>query len=107
MRYICDTYCNTAFPRNAVFSLPFFRRRLMMNQYCGTGRIAGCQFSLHAMSDQFVNIVLSTLEEVDTSKVWMETDDISTCIRGKMVHVFDVVKAVCLHAAKTGKHVAM
>jgi len=79
----------------------------MMNQYCGTSRIAGCQFSLHPMSDQFVNIILSTLEEVDTSKVWMETDDISTCIRGKMVHVFDVVKAVFLHAAKTGEHVAM
>lgn len=78
-----------------------------MNQYCGTSRIAGCQFSLHPMSDQFVNIILSTLEEVDTSKVWMETDDISTCIRGKMVHVFDVVKAVFLHAAKTGEHVAM
>jgi energy-coupling factor transport system substrate-specific component len=78
-----------------------------MNSNCGTSRITGCQFSLHPMSDQFVDIILSTLEEVDTSKVWMETDDVSTCIRGKMVHVFDVTKAIFLHATKTGVHVAM
>ncbi|WP_068672635.1 YkoF family thiamine/hydroxymethylpyrimidine-binding protein [Oceanobacillus sp. Castelsardo] len=78
-----------------------------MNNYCGTSRIAGCQFSLHPMSDRFADIILSTLNEVDTSKVWKETDDVSTCIRGKMVHVFDVAKAVFLHAAKTGEHVAM
>lgn len=78
-----------------------------MNTYCGTSRIAGCQFSLHPMSDRFVDIILSSMEEVDTSKVWKETDDVSTCIRGKMVHVFDVIKAIFLHAAKTGEHVAM
>lgn len=59
------------------------------------------------MSDQFVEIILSTLEKADTSKVWKETDDVSTCIRGRMVHVFDVAKALFLHAAKTGEHVAM
>lgn len=78
-----------------------------MSNYCGTSRIAGCQFSLHPMSSNFESIILSTLEEVDTSKVWKETDDVTTCIRGKMVHVFDVAKAIFLHAAKTGEHVAM
>lgn len=78
-----------------------------MRSNCGTSRIAGCQFSLHPMSDNFVDIILSTLSEVDTSKVWKETDDVSTCIRGKMVHVFDVAKAIFLYAANTGEHVAM
>ncbi|WP_156292030.1 YkoF family thiamine/hydroxymethylpyrimidine-binding protein [Oceanobacillus salinisoli] len=79
----------------------------MSNNHCGTSRIAGCQFTLYPMSDHFVDIILSALEEVDTSKVWKETDDVSTCIRGKMVHIFDVTKAIFLHAAKTGEHVAM
>ncbi|WP_188207525.1 Ykof family thiamine-binding protein [Alkalibacillus aidingensis] len=78
-----------------------------MTNHCGTSRIAGCQFTLYPMSDNFVDIILTALDEVDSSKVWKDTDDVSTCIRGKMVHVFDVTKAIFLHAAKTGEHVAM
>lgn len=72
-----------------------------------TDRIAGCQFNLSVMSDDFSDVILSALAEVDTSKVWKDTDDVSTCVRGRMTHVFDVVKAVYLQAAKTGKHVEM
>ncbi|HLS07510.1 YkoF family thiamine/hydroxymethylpyrimidine-binding protein [Lentibacillus sp.] len=79
----------------------------MTRNSCGTSRITGCQFTLFPMSDKFVDIILGSLDEVDTSKVWKDTDDVSTCVRGKMVHVFDVVKALFLHAAKTGEHVAM
>lgn len=78
-----------------------------MENYCGTSRIAGCQFSLHPMSRDFENIILSSLEKTDTSKVWKETDDVTTLIRGKMIHVFDITKAIFLHAASTGEHVAM
>ncbi|WP_246521435.1 MULTISPECIES: Ykof family thiamine-binding protein [Ornithinibacillus] len=79
----------------------------MMKNVCGTSRIAGCQFTLFPMSNQFVEIILTALEEVDTSKVWKDTDDVSTCVRGRIVHIFDVTKAIFLHAAKTGEHVAM
>lgn len=79
----------------------------MSNSVCGTSRIVGLRFSLYPMSSQFVEIIKSTLKEVDTSKVWMHTDDISTCIRGKMEHVFDVAKAMYLHAAKTGEHIVL
>ncbi|MFG6116732.1 YkoF family thiamine/hydroxymethylpyrimidine-binding protein [Halobacillus sp. MO56] len=79
----------------------------MSNKVCkGTSRIAGCRFSVHPMTDDFVNVILSALEEVDTSKVWLETDDVSTCVRGKIPHVFDVTEAIFSHAAKTGHHVA-
>ncbi|MBR7553925.1 Ykof family thiamine-binding protein [Allobacillus sp. GCM10007491] len=78
-----------------------------MTNECGNSRIAGCQLTLFPMSDDFVDVILSALDETDTSKVWKDTDDVSTCIRGKMVHVFDVAHAIYLHAAKTGKHVAM
>lgn len=69
-------------------------------------RIVGASFSIHPMSDDFVQVILGALEETDTSAVWMETDDVSTTVRGKMGHIFDVTRAVCLHAARTGKHVA-
>ena len=75
-------------------------------QQCSGSRIAGCSFSIHPMSDNFIEIITNALEKVDTSKVWMQTDDVTTTVRGKMVHVFDVTKAIFLHAAKTGEHVA-
>src|SRR5699024_11375894 len=70
-------------------------------------QIAGASFSLYPMSDDFVDIIKGALKETDTSKVWMETDDVTTTVRGKMLHVFDVTKSICIHAAKTGKHVAL
>src|SRR5699024_9498856 len=36
----------------------------------------------------------------------MQTDDVTTTVRGKMVHVFDVTKAIMIHAAERGIHVA-
>ncbi|SEO87516.1 YKOF-related Family [Amphibacillus marinus] len=78
----------------------------MTNFVCGSNRIAGCSFSIHPMSDDFINIILGALKEVDTSKVWMETDDVTTLVRGRIPHIFDITKAILLHAAKTGVHVA-
>lgn len=78
----------------------------MSSQACGTSKIAGASFTISPMSDDFVNIILSSLEKVDTSKVWMKTDDVTTTVRGKLVHVFDVTKAIFMLAAKTGEHVS-
>ncbi|PPA69744.1 YkoF family thiamine/hydroxymethylpyrimidine-binding protein [Jeotgalibacillus proteolyticus] len=73
---------------------------------CGTSRIVGCRFSLHPMTNDFVSLIKGAIEAVDTSKVWRYTDDVSTCVRGREAHVFDVVKAMVLHTSKTGAHVA-
>lgn len=78
----------------------------MTNESCGTSKIAGASFSLYPMSNDFIDIIKSALKEVDTSKVWMKTDDVTTTIRGKIVHVFDVTSAIFLNAAQSGKHVA-
>ncbi|KNE22419.1 Ykof family thiamine-binding protein [Virgibacillus pantothenticus] len=72
---------------------------------CSQSKIAGCDFALYPMTDQFVHVIMKALEEVDTSKVWVKTTDVGTCVRGKIVHVFDVTKALFLHAAQTGHHV--
>lgn len=68
-------------------------------------QIAGCSFSIYPMCDQFVDLILSSLEKVDTSKVWMNTDEVSTIVRGRIPHIFDVSRAIYLQAAKTGEHV--
>jgi energy-coupling factor transport system substrate-specific component len=79
----------------------------MRENICGTSEITGARFSIYPMSDRFVDIILSSLKEVDTTKVWMETDDVSTCVRGRSEHVFDVVKAIFLNASKGGEHVVL
>ncbi|RSD26140.1 YkoF family thiamine/hydroxymethylpyrimidine-binding protein [Mesobacillus subterraneus] len=79
----------------------------MKENVCGTSEITGARFSLYPMSDRFVDIILSALKEVDTKKVWMETDDVSTCVRGRSEHVFDVVKAIFLTSAAGGEHVVL
>ncbi|MGM0845027.1 MAG: YkoF family thiamine/hydroxymethylpyrimidine-binding protein [Bacillota bacterium] len=79
----------------------------MNQQVCGTSEITGARFTIHPMADDFVSIILGAIEESDTSKVWRKTDDVSSCVRGRSVHVFDTVKAIFLNASKTGKHVVL
>lgn len=74
---------------------------------CGTSPIVGFRFTLNPMSSDFIRIIKGALNETDTSNVWKHTDDVSTVIRGKQNHVFNVAKALTLHAAKTGEHVAL
>jgi len=78
----------------------------MDNQTCTKSDIAGASFSIHPMSSNFIEIIKGALEKVDTSKVYMATDDVTTTVRGKLVHVFDVTKAIFVYAAKTGQHIA-
>ncbi|SHG58796.1 YkoF family thiamine/hydroxymethylpyrimidine-binding protein [Ornithinibacillus halophilus] len=77
-----------------------------MQESCGRSNLVSASFSIHPMSDDFKDIILGALKEVDTSNVWLETDDVSTSVRGTSAHVFDVTKALFMHAASTGKHVA-
>lgn len=72
-----------------------------------TLRETGIQFNLSVMSDNFAAVILEALGSVDTSNVWMKTDDVATAATGSIVDVFDVVKAIYLNAAKTGIHTEM
>lgn len=74
---------------------------------CGMSPIVGFRFSLHPMASNFVKVIKGALTDIDTSNVWLRTDDVSTIIRGKQIHVFNVAKALTLHTAKTGEHVAL
>lgn len=68
-------------------------------------RIAGVSFSFYPMSDNFVDLILDALKKVDSSSVWMKTDRVSTIVRGRIPHIFDVTQAAFLEIAKTGVHV--
>ncbi|EJW14548.1 Ykof family thiamine-binding protein [Paenibacillus alvei] len=74
---------------------------------CGTSRIVGCRFSIYPMSDRFVDIILGALRNTDLSKVWSHTDDVSTWVRGRSEHVFDVVQSIFLHSAAGGEHAVL
>jgi energy-coupling factor transport system substrate-specific component len=77
----------------------------MSKQKNDTPRIAGCSFSLYPMSDRFVDLILQSLEKVDKSKVWIKTDRVSTIVRGRIPHIFDVTQAAFLEIARNGAHV--
>lgn len=68
--------------------------------------ITGASFSIHIMSDDFKQVIKDALAETDATNVWLKTDDVSTTIRGKMMHVFDVTKAVLYYASESGHHVS-
>jgi len=68
-------------------------------------RIAGVSFSLYPMCDTFADLILSAIKKVDSSKVWMKTDRVSTIVRGRIPHIFDVTQAAFLEIARTGEHV--
>ena len=69
--------------------------------------ISGCRFALYPMHSDFVPLILGALEKTDTAKVWSQSDALSTVYRGKLVHVFDAVRALFINAYTPGIHMAM
>jgi len=74
---------------------------------CGSRAITGCRFSLAPMCDDFVDVILGAVAKTDTSKVFAQTDRLSTVYRGKACHVEDAVKACFVHAFREGTHMTM
>src|SRR5690625_895622 len=65
---------------------------------------AGIRFSLDPQTDNFAEIILSALDEIDTSNVWSKTDATSTVYRGEKSAIFDAVKAGFVHTYREGVH---
>ena len=59
------------------------------------------------MSDHYIDVILGAIGNVDTSKVWKMTDQLSTVYRGKQVHVEDAVKACFIQAFRENVHMTM
>lgn len=73
----------------------------------GADGITGCRFSLAPMSDDYINIILDAVKQVDTSKVYAVTDKLSTVYRGKRGHVLDALKACFIEAYRPDVHMVM
>src|SRR5699024_1088066 len=78
----------------------------MSNQLCSNNTMTGSSFSLYPMCDNFVDIILDSIRTTATPQVCGKTDDVTTTVCGKSIHVYDVTKAVFMHAPITGEHVA-
>ena len=65
---------------------------------------AGIRFSLDPQTDDFADIILSALDEIDLANVWNKTDATSTVYRGEKSAIFDAVKAAFVHTYREGMH---
>jgi len=65
---------------------------------------SGIRFSLDPQTDDFTDIILSAINEIDLSNVWSKTDATSTVYRGEKSAVFDAVKAAFVHSYRDGVH---
>lgn len=76
----------------------------------GTGTdlpISGCRFTLYPMSDDFIDLIIGSLKQTNTSAVWSQTDALSTVYRGKLEYVVDAVKALFINAYRKDVHMAL
>ena len=59
------------------------------------------------MSNQFIDLILGSLEKTDTSRVWSASVALSTVYRGRLHYVADAVKALFINAYREGVHMAI
>lgn len=69
----------------------------------------GAQLSLYVMADDFVRIILSSLDAISPyqDRLRIQTDDISTLIVGPPELIFPTMRDLFVAAAQSGHHVAM
>ncbi|OFQ99944.1 YkoF family thiamine/hydroxymethylpyrimidine-binding protein [Alloscardovia sp. HMSC034E08] len=81
------------------------------NTVCGIDgaslQITGCRFSASPMCDNFVDILMNAIAQTDTSKIWSDTDEMSTVYRGRDIHVVDAVRAFFTGAEQPNVHMTM
>ena len=67
----------------------------------------GARFSLYPMTDRYVPVILAAIEGVAGSGLEVETDDVSTFIKGDRNAVWATLEDSLAKAARTGEHVVM
>ncbi len=66
----------------------------------------GARFTLSVYDSDYVTVILSALEAVDTSGLTIDTGDISTFVSGAEADILRYLRDVIAHAAATGKHLS-
>ncbi|WP_222125126.1 Ykof family thiamine-binding protein, partial [Cytobacillus oceanisediminis] len=66
----------------------------MENNFCPTTQITRATFSIYPISHTFLQIILSPLKQVHTTKLSINTHHITTSPRPPSQHLFHVLKAI-------------
>jgi uncharacterized protein YqgV (UPF0045/DUF77 family) len=67
----------------------------------------GARFSLYPMTDRYVPVIRGAIEGIASSALEVETDDVSTFIRGDRNTVWSTLEIAFATAARSGEHVVM
>ena len=67
----------------------------------------GARFSLYPMTDRFVPVILGAIDTLGSSGLEVETDDVSTFIKGDRNAVWATLEDSFAKAARSGEHVVM
>lgn len=67
----------------------------------------GARFSLYPMTDRYVPVILDAIEGLSESGLEVETDDVSTFIKGDRNTVWATLEGCFAKAARSGEHVVM
>ena len=69
---------------------------------------SGAQFSIHAMSDNFVDVILGGVRALGSpDDIRLETDDISTLVVGTPQRVFEAMQSAYAESCRLGGHVVL
>lgn len=69
---------------------------------------SGAQFSIHAMSDDFIDVILGGVNALGTpNDLRIETDDISTLVTGSPRRVFQAMETAYGESCRRGGHVVL
>jgi energy-coupling factor transport system substrate-specific component len=67
----------------------------------------GARFSLYPMTDRYVPVILGAIDGLGGSGLEVETDDVSTFIKGDRNTVWATLEGSFAKAARSGEHVVM
>ncbi|PPF85592.1 hypothetical protein C5B96_05860 [Subtercola sp. Z020] len=65
----------------------------------------GARFTVGVMADDFAGIILAALRGADAADLDVQTDPVSTLVRGSEQRVLEYITAVVAGAARSGRHV--
>lgn len=69
---------------------------------------SGAQFSIHAMSDDFIDVILGGVNALGTpDDLRIDTDDVSTLITGTPWRVFQAIETAYGESCRRGGHVVL
>lgn len=68
---------------------------------------AGARFTVSVLDSAFIDIILGSLAEADSSKIDVKTGDISTFLSGDLHDVVRYVRDVTAGAARGGTHISV